>query len=74
VSNILIRAVLILVGSILVWYGLTGLATGSVRAKGGLFINREESPASYWLGVVIYLITGIGGILYAIFCGLISSR
>jgi len=62
---------IVLAGIALLWFGKSALDDGVVRVKGGHLIYKEDSPNSYWLFVGTYFFVGIGGILFAIFGGLI---
>jgi hypothetical protein len=66
-----LRIFIIMASIILLWFGKSGLEEGVVRVRGGHLVSREDSPANYWLIVGTYFIAGIGGILFAIFGGLI---
>ncbi len=65
----LVRLLIIVVSSILLFFGIEGLNKGSVRGKYGTVINRDESPFTYWLSVGTFLVAGIGGIIFAIAWG-----
>jgi len=66
-----LRFLIVLVSIALLWFGKSALDDGVVRVKGGHLVYKEDAPTNYWLWVVTYFFVGIGGILFAIFGGLI---
>jgi hypothetical protein len=60
-----VRLLIVVVSVILLFFGVSGLKTGVVRARFGQVIDKEDSPISYWIGVVAYLVAGAGGIIFA---------
>lgn len=67
-----LRFLIILASIALLWFGRSALDDGAVRVKGGRLVHEEDSPTSFWLCVGTYFIAGTGGILFAIFGGLIG--
>jgi hypothetical protein len=50
-----LKFVALLVGcSIMMYFGVTGLRSGTIYCKGRWY-SREEDPFNFWLTVVIYL-------------------
>jgi len=62
---------IVLVSIALLCFGKSALEDRVVRVKGGHQIHKEDFPNSYWLFVGTYFFVGIGGILFAIFGGII---
>ena len=67
-----LRFLIVLVSIALLWFGKSALEDGVVRVKGGHLVYKEDAPTGYWLWVGTYFFVGIGGILFAIFGGLIT--
>lgn len=61
-----VRLLIVAVSAIFLFFGISGLKMGFVRARFGQIIQRKDSPISYWIGVLAYLIAGAGGIIFAV--------
>ncbi len=64
----LIKPLIILASFILLWFGAKGLREDQVIEEGKEIIEREKSPANYWMTVSIYICTGIAGIIFSLIC------
>ena len=64
----LIKPLIILVSFILLWFGAKALRDDQVIEEGNVVIEREKSPANYWLTASIYIGGGLAGILFSLIC------
>ena len=56
------RTVVILLSSLIFYFGIVGLKSGEIRSRGIKF-NRSANPLGYWLTVIINLV-GPAAIIY----------
>ena len=49
------RIVVILLSSLVFYFGIVGLKSGEIRSRGYKF-NRDENPLGYWFTVLISLV------------------
>jgi hypothetical protein len=49
------RTVVILLCSLVFYFGMAGLTSGEIRSRGYKF-KRDENPLGYWLTVSIHLV------------------
>ncbi len=56
------RIVVILLSSLVVYFGIIGLKSGEIRSRGYKF-KRDEDPLGYWFTVLITLV-GSAAIIY----------
>ena len=61
------RFIIGLVALLLFRYGYSGLQKGKVLAKGGLVIDRQDSPFNFWASIVCYFAMSIFGMAFALF-------
>jgi hypothetical protein len=52
---LIVRIVVILLFSLVFYFGIAGLKSGEIRSRGYKF-NRDENPLGYWLSVLISLV------------------
>ncbi|MCD6330022.1 MAG: hypothetical protein J7M10_06700 [Candidatus Cloacimonetes bacterium] len=55
-----------LIGFALIWFGYKGITKGVIRVKGGFKISKEEKPTLYWINIIIYVVIGIAGLIFAL--------
>lgn len=63
-----IKPLIICASFVLLWFGAKGLREDQVMEEGNELIEREKSPANYWVTVGIYIGVGIAGILFSLIC------
>ena len=51
----LARIVVILLTSLVFYFGIAGLKSGQIRSRGYMF-NRDENPLGYWFTVLTSLV------------------
>ena len=56
------RIVVILIFSLVFYFGIAGLKSGEIRSRGHK-LNRDENPLGYWFTVLISLV-GSAAIIY----------
>jgi len=49
------RIVVILLSSLILYFGIAGLKSGEIRSRGYKF-NRDENPLGYWFTVLTSLV------------------
>lgn len=56
---------------IFLFIAVSGIKTGNVlkfnRGAEVSYVNRDENPSAFWLGVVLYIILGVALIVVTIF-------
>lgn len=56
------RIVVILLSSVVFYFGIAGLKSGETRSRGYKF-NRDENPLGYWFSILTSLV-GSAAIIY----------
>ena len=63
----LLRLILFGLALVVFYQVKRGLATGTVRMRGGVTVSREDSPAKFYIIIAVYILFGLMLIYFAIF-------